>query len=414
MENLSTLISQAKSNPALAAESIRTRLEQRFTLRIKEVLIRQSAVSLNSVNGSLMTNDNRKYFFKFHSEENEKGLSEYYRANVLKEVGLPVLEPTFQSTKPGEQVLIYPWIDAPTAYDLWLQDDEGKIENVETLLRAERALCDACAETCRKTLTVADAEAVGRESIWMLFSRRLSSDDPNAIPRFTTFYEGKTVALPDGTTIPFSALAEKKWIINGREYKESLGEIVAQAKAMVTPDALPQWPVVTAHGDEHNGNKFLIDGQFVFFDPAFASTGIPALLAFVKTTFHDTFAHPFWLYEPAKAMPKLSMSCTITDETIAIDHNWELENVAPERRRLLEMKMECLWKPLITLLRERKLLDSNWQQFVKKALACCPLLVDNLIGEKYPPELKLLGLGRCVEMGSSSSGNLIDRYLSAL
>jgi hypothetical protein len=409
--DLPAIIIEAKRDSRSVEEPLRSWLEAKFSLGIRSLTVLRSAVSLNSVNGKIKTADGRTLFFKFHAEENDQALSEYYRGNVLSDAGLPVIRPLFQSSEPGEQVLIYPWISAPTAFDLWRAVDEGNQNGKVALLRAESELCDACIQACRNSLSVARAEEIDQESIWMLFSRRLTSSDPSIVPRITQFYQGKTVELPNGTPLPFETLRTMRWIINGRQYEKTLGKIIDDATSRVCAGSEQRWPVVVAHGDEHNGNKFFIDDAFVFFDPAFASSSIPALLAFVKTTFHDTFAHPLWLYEPGNALPKLELSCRVESDAVVVDHNWDLQTIAPARVELLKMKMERLWKPLIDLLKEKNLLRKDAFRFVKSALACCPLLVDNLISPKYAPALKVLGLGRCVEMGATAPGNLIDEAL---
>ena len=88
-------------------------------LPIVEVEINQSKVSLNSVNGTLTDIIGKKYFFKFHAEEGEtKTVSEYYQGQILAGAGLPLIQPLYQKTTPGEQFLIYENITAPTAFDL--------------------------------------------------------------------------------------------------------------------------------------------------------------------------------------------------------------------------------------------------------------------------------------------------------
>ena len=47
------------------------------------------------------------------------------------------------------------------------------------------------------------------------------------------------------------------------------------------------------------------------FDPAFAATDIPALLAPVKATYHNALAHPFWLYHPDEAAERFSVESTV-------------------------------------------------------------------------------------------------------
>src|SRR3989344_2922038 len=76
-------------------------------------------MSLNSVNGELDTRD-KKYFFKFHSEEGEQGaVGEYYNAELLFENGWPVIKPVFASREPGKQFVVYEHVAAPRSDRLY-------------------------------------------------------------------------------------------------------------------------------------------------------------------------------------------------------------------------------------------------------------------------------------------------------
>ena len=109
-------------------------------LGAKKVTITQSKLSLNSVNGSI--DADKKYFFKFHAEEGEaEGLqnSEYYNAKTLADAGWPVVEPVFTSSAPGSQFVIYDYIEAPTAFELY-ETIEASNGDADQLIVAEKNL----------------------------------------------------------------------------------------------------------------------------------------------------------------------------------------------------------------------------------------------------------------------------------
>jgi hypothetical protein len=136
---------------------------------------------------------------------------------------------------------------------------------------------------------------------------------------------------------------------------------------------------VTAHGDAHNANVWIEEGRgaprLVMFDPAFAGEHVPALLADVKATFHNIFAHPFWLYHPAEAESRFRVDVSIEDGWITVTHDWAL---TPLRQGFLDLKIDHVWRPLLAALRTARLLPADWRHAVRLALFSCPTLVMNL------------------------------------
>ncbi|MGO4611143.1 hypothetical protein AB4142_32915, partial [Variovorax sp. 2RAF20] len=77
-----------------------------FGMTANNVRINVDKYSLNSLNG-FFDSDGQPYFFKFHQEEREEGMTgEYYRAEILSRAGLPVDQPVHMSAQPGEQILV--------------------------------------------------------------------------------------------------------------------------------------------------------------------------------------------------------------------------------------------------------------------------------------------------------------------
>ena len=167
--------------------------------------------------------------------------------------------------------------------------------------------------------------------------------------------------MPDGTLLDWESFSRLQWRINGLKYEVSIAELFARAVKLLSPVALARYGGVVAHGDAHNANIFASkDGansslSLRYFDPAFAGRNMPALLAEVKATFHNTFAHPFWLYEPDRAESAFTVSAHQEAGLLVVEHNWQ---VSPIRTGILTSKVEQIWLPLLQALRERKFLQS--------------------------------------------------------
>ena len=357
-----------------------------FGLLAKGVAINRDQYSLNSLNGFFAA-DGAEYFFKFHQEDGEEAMTgEYYRADILARAGLPVDMPVFVSNLPGEQVLIYRRRSDPRFSDVLRALDIAALERRRDAtgeadaIMAERGLDAAIARVYLDSLrpiTVVEAMA---EPIHRLFHDRLVDMPGRRFPggRFAGFYLGKTVRLP-GVELDWDDFANRRLVINGRAYRRTTGELFTAAGARLRPDLLADAGGVVAHGDAHNANVWYGQGAegptLSFYDPAFAGEHVPALLAEVKATFHNVFAHPLWLYDPAEATRRFSASVKLGEGTLAIDTNWTL---TPVRQALLAAKSELVWKPLLSSLKVRRLLPTDWREVIRLALFLCPTLVMNL------------------------------------
>ena len=408
----------AKTNTKKAAKQLLYFVQQKFqNIKAINIKINTSKVSLNSINGFITTKDNEKYFFKFHTEEGEKNtINEYYQSHELANAGLPILKPIYESTTPGSQFLIYENIKAPTAFTEFEKLDENQNTKKEyKLLSAESKLLEKQSQIFLKTLELSNAQDITNSPIYQMFYTRLVSQN-NQPPRLDIYYNGKDIELPNKQIINFNDLAQKKWTINGINYNETLLEIINNAKDILNPLKNKKIPTVLGHGDDHNGNKFYINNNFILFDPAFAGRQ-PALLSFIKATAHNTFLHPFWLYEPAKTKEKgIKFDFKITKNTIEINHNWDTEIQSPIRKKILDLQINKVWRPLIIRLEQKNILPKDYKEYIRKALFCCPFLVYNLIDKnKYSPTESLLALNKCIELGSTGDKeNDIERFLKKI
>jgi len=132
------------------------------------------------------------------------------------------------------------------------------------------------------------------------------------------------------------------------------------------------------------------------FDPAFAGTDVPALLALVKPTFHNVFAHPYWIYHPDEV---LLSDVKVSRDGDEIDVTDPL-SMSPMRQQILDSITQEAWLPLLRAMKDRDVLPSNWRAIVRSALFLCPFLVTNLVAPNRSELLRTIGLGHALATGS--------------
>lgn len=401
-------------------------IAEEFGRAVSKLAINRDAYSLNSLNGFVET-DAGAFFFKFHQEEGEDRMSgEYYRARILADAGLPVDLPVETSTKPGRQILLYRLRKdrrlAEVARDL---DEERDPAKLTTVFKAQLALDHAVARVYRQTLHPITAAQSRAEPIHRLFHERLRDfDRPGVIGgRFASFYADQDFVLP-GLTLNWRDLRDLKVSLNGVVYGESLGALFDAAFVEMEPARFAGPPGiglgVTAHGDAHNANVWYEENEqpplLSLFDPAFAGEHVPALLAEVKPTFHNIFAHPTWLYEPEVAASRFQARAHRRGDVLEIETDWALSLL---RQGFLELKALTLWQPLLAEMQRLGGLPADWRRQLRLALFCCPTLVMNLragVGS-HNPVSSAIGLGIAAMMGSppqSGAEDPLTRFLDMI
>lgn len=401
-----------------------------FGLEVREVGINADWTSLNSLNGRVTAGDGALYFFKFHQEEGEEGaVREYYRAEILQKAGLPVDMPLMVSRRPGHQVLLYGLRRDRSLAELCLgieAEAAGGGPKVAGLAALQRELDRKTVQVYGETLHPADPERSAAEAIHQLFHHRLVTppDTGRLGGRALRFYGGSHFDA-GGTLLPWERLSGMHWRINGVTYRHTLAGLFAESLEVLRPLRLAQGGAVTAHGDAHNGNVWVEerDGarRLVLFDPAFAGDEVPALLAEVKATFHNIFAHPHWLYHPELAGARRRISARVEGETLVLDHDWAL---SPLREAFLASKIEEVWRPLLAELRRRGLLVPEWERILRCAMFCCPTLVLDLSPRPAQEgragrsdQVALLSLAIALMAGSPPAGDGEDpftRFIAAI
>ena len=403
-------------------------LRDELGLDVATCVVNRDGYSLNSVNGAVTTSAGERFFFKFHAEEDaERTAGEWYRAALLADAGYPIDRPVRVVTSPQRQVLLYRWRDDERLADACLRveqrseqrtsasistewpptDHFGDLDvmpdDADTLLAEQRALDTVAGRVLVDTLHVASEADVAAEPIHQLFHHRLvDSDRPERLgARARRFYAHGSFVLP-GATLDWEDFWTARWNVNGHLLDDSFADLLERARVLLRPANPALRPAVVAHGDAHNANVWRTPKGLVLFDPAFAGSHVPALLAEVKATFHNVWAHPFWLYHPAQSPYETAVR--FADGLLHVDTDWTSSSL---RDAFLASKADLVWRPLLGALRERGWLHSDWRVTLRAALFACPTLVMNLrSGEGAAgrdPVTSLVGLTAAMLAGSEGS-----------
>lgn len=398
----------ARSDQAAAEVMLETFISGLFGIPVTGLKINRDQYSLNSLNGFFRSGDG-DFFFKFHQEEGEELMrGEYYRAEILARAGLPVDQPVHLSALPGEQLLVYRRRTDRRFSDVLLElDHAASPEAIARVAGAEARLNDrllACATASLHPITPEESAA---EPIHRLFHERLIDQPSGRYPggRLARFYVGRRFAFPAGVSLHWDEISTAAPVINGVEHRRSLGALFDLAHRLYAPEGLATAGGIIAHGDAHNANVWYQPGDpdsLALFDPAFAGDRVPALLAEVKSTFHNVFAHPFWLYDPDIAARHFTAAVRLEAGRLHIDTDWRPNLV---REALLQAKARHYWKPWLAHLAEERILPADWEEVIRVGLFLCPTLVMNLNAgegaERHNPVSSAVGLAVALSAGSA-------------
>lgn len=393
-----------------AEHLLRAFIADTFQLDVRRLELRPLAVSLNSFNGFLWLANGERLFFKTHIEP-DSVVGEYYNAAVLAAAGYPVIQPVYASTESGRQLLIYQAVEWPSVFDVAWNVECGDHTLAENLISAQQRADEELLRIYLKTLEWQEAAAAAKAPVHQLFHHRLTGG------RFERFYgplPGQTgqddqTLLLTGRRRHMREIRQAEWEINGQRYDTTLDALISEALLILDPEQAG--PSIIGHGDAHNGNLFfnVSTQSLIYFDPAFAGRHDP-LLDLAKPLFHNVFA--MWMYYPSEKSRQTALRLSVEDNKWYVEHDYTLH---PIRRAFLTSKVQNVLVPLLRELKRRGWLRSDWRQYLKAALLCCPLLTMNLAdSNRFPPEIGLLGLTMAVEMGGESAAqkSLIDTILS--
>lgn len=412
----------ARTDRPKSLQLLQALLAELFDLQAEHLAINDDPYSLNSLNGFFSAKGN-DYFFKFHQEEGEEAMSgEYYRADILAKAGFPVDQPLHISTTAGEQILIYRRRSDPRFSEVLRQldfvDDKTQLQMA---LDAERDLAETVLNIYLHSLHPITPEQSAKEPIHRLFHERLTDGVSKHFPggRYADFYVGKSFCLAGDVELDWADFSHRQFVINGTPYASSIGDLFDAASRRLRPESLADAGGIVAHGDAHNANVWYTErdgkARLSFFDPAFAGTHVPSLMAEIKPTFHNIFAHPLWLYEPALASRGFTAQAKLDKGRIIVETNWQL---SPVRQELLAIKAEHLWRPLLKTLQQRQLLPADWRQVIRLGLFLSPTLVMNLrAGAKsHDPISSLIAFCVAVMVGGppSTGTDIVTKFLDTI
>ncbi len=389
------------ADKAAAEAALLQFLQNHYDCSVCSAWINTKPESLNSLNGIVELASGARYFFKTHTEENEQ-LSDYYNSQMLSDAGYPVLQPTRIQHQPGQQIALYEIVTLPTLFDEIKTAEDvllqtGVMTSEACQLADMNAQLDSKVFECYKRTLQTTPSDTSSAPIHQLFSHRLAAGG-----RVDLFYKGKNVRLEE-KEFAFEELANLSWTINSVRYKQSLSELIEQAKLVLKKNSTTI--SVVGHGDAHNGNLFVDypSHHLAYFDPAFAGRHSP-LLDLVKPLFHNVFAR--WMYFPDTVDTESQIEFKAKDSEIFVEHSFRPSEI---RKKFFSAKITHALKPLLQELRNTAVLPSDWQEQIRMALFCCPFLTVNLfaasnphgsLAERYSNKIKLLGLSMCLEMGA--------------
>jgi hypothetical protein len=366
-----------------AKAQLKTFLKQTFELVISDLSFQQSEVSLNSFKGSFYSND-QKYFFKTHIEIGGE-IREYAGANLLEEAGYSMILPAFTCEDSGRELLIYPYVEDVSLFDLVKRFNEGD-ESVfsEDLQAAQIESDERLFQLYQKTFEVSDS--ILFPDVQQLFYLRLNGQ------RMNLFYRGQSRVFGN-ESISFERLEDLDWVVNGRALGK-LKDWIELALKVLSPEEILSFSVV-GHGDAHNGNVFFGDEGLRYFDPAYAGRMDP-FLDLTKPLFHNAFAR--WMYFPEQVEAEFEVGFEIVGDRIEVSHNYKSSDM---EQFFFDSKMQNVLNPLLDFLLEKEVLPVDWEARLRSSLMCCPLLTVNLFDEnKYSSQMSVLGFAMVAEMAS--------------
>jgi hypothetical protein len=312
-----------------------------------------NSTALNSLSGKITDINNKEYFFKFHTEENENltQSNDMYNSSILHSNGWNVLKPKFCSTKVGEQCVIYEWNDSPTLYQLLLEQEKhygqfGKYTDDKSNLISSISNSLQNINSCLFNTLELNTDS-SNSPIHQLFGVRLKNCN-KVTSRATKFY-GEFLKS-NQANIAFKIKGEKFYPI---KYYFELMQKYLDAKNFKNVSS------VIAHGDEHFANQMLLNDQVVLFDPAFASR-MPLILSQIKAVTHNVLCHPYWYYESAQVEDLFDLPKSII------------------REEILDLYKQKIWNNIISQLKSEKVSEEYLFNTIFSAVLASPLLAKNL------------------------------------
>lgn len=199
----------------------------------------------------VVTIKNEQKFFKLH--EKEKAFLELQRGMKLQH-HLPAIIGERVISLPPFECLIQPYVQpinnpGGMFFDLFYLYPEQSLSLLRKIIESMKSLVFKTLE--KKTTPVLNDK---------FYFDRLKNENLDGVSgRIETYYKGKKFL-----NIPWEELIKYKFEINGIEYDLSLSDILKEARESLNPDCLR--PIAFCHGDWHDMNICIIEGNFYFID----------------------------------------------------------------------------------------------------------------------------------------------------
>lgn len=185
-----------------------------FGLPVASVDLTLDEYSLNSVSGRVHFTDGHTEFFKFHQEDGEEAVvTEYYRAQLLEDAGIPVEMPSRVAGEPGRQIALYELRTEPRMADVCLALERTGDPLPPELAAARRALDRSIGAVALNTLRPGSAASLN-SAVHQLFYWRLA-DAAGRFPggRYQAWYPTDSL---------YTGIADHRFVVNNIEYSATL------------------------------------------------------------------------------------------------------------------------------------------------------------------------------------------------
>lgn len=199
----------------------------------------------------LIVNTNQgKKFLKLHN----KGLgSQEYNGALFLDNYLPVITPESLIVSEGLELIVTPYYetiqcDGGMFFDHINLMDESDFRSSEIFWKLFHNMLSQVLHMTSASLEFCSKPVLNDR---LYFDRLKNKKEHQQDGRLETFYNNSSIHLP-GLQLPWNELLDKKWIINGVIYKESIRDLIIQAKSILNPSK-PRF-IGICHGDWHDMN----------------------------------------------------------------------------------------------------------------------------------------------------------------
>ncbi len=353
-------------------------------IEVKDVELLRCKVSLNSIMANavlVMNGEERKVFLKIHIEANSKNGSaigdanEYANAELLFNAGWPVLAPLGRNSNPDFPLLIYPRVSAETLFTAIEETYAGKgsISNLDIKIMDKTQ--EIVGRVTQASLKETSSSNAISSPVQTLFYERFKEGG-----RIDEWYKDETLfSLPGlGEPITWEKLKKAQWDINGIEYKNAIGEIIASARKSLSFSGEEKAFKVISHGDDHSGNIFLEreTGIATLFDPAFAGEN-PIALSDTKALAHIGYMMMGGMYFDPK-IPTCVYSYDSETNTMRVKIDFASTPLFREHEILSRQIIDSRIVPLFIKAKKSGAVLKNEIRRFKDSLSACPLLTINI------------------------------------